>query len=76
MTSEDFDTWLVVYSQFVGADSKSGISVALSNAHETQDSCKINIITAEMSHGNGSWHARLTLHDIDPGQLYMAPRYL
>ena len=41
MTSDDFDTWRVVYSQFVGADSKSGISFALNNVPEAQDSCKV-----------------------------------
>ena len=41
MTSDEFDTWGVVYSQFVGADSKSGISFALNNVPEAQDSCKV-----------------------------------
>ena len=57
MTFDGLDTWRVICSQFVGADSKSGISIALSNAFEAQDSCKVRNITVEMSYGNGSWHA-------------------
>ena len=58
MTFDDFDTWRVIYSQSVSADSKSGISFALNNVPDAaQDSCKVRIITAEMSHGNGPWHA-------------------
>ena len=59
MTFDDLDTWRVTYGQFVGADSKSGISLALNNDPEalqlttTEDSCKLRIITAEMSYGNG-----------------------
>ena len=56
MTFDDLDTWRVTYSQFVGADSKSGISFALKNDPEAQGSCKLRIITAEMSYGNGPWH--------------------
>ena len=52
MTFDDLDTY-VSYSQFVGAGPKSGISFALNNAPEIQDSCKVRIITAEMSYGNG-----------------------
>ena len=47
----------VIFSQLVGADSKSGISFALNNDPEAQDSCKARIITAEMSQGNGQWQA-------------------
>ena len=47
MTSDDLDTWRVIHSQFVGADSKSGISFALNNAPEAKYSCKVRIITAE-----------------------------
>ena len=47
MTFDDLDTWRVTYSQFVGADSKYGISFALNNDPEAQDSCKLRIITVE-----------------------------
>ena len=40
MTSDEFDTWRVVYSQFVGADFKYGISFALNIVPEAQDSCE------------------------------------
>ena len=53
MTFDDLDIWLVIYSQFVDADSKSGISVALNKDPEAQTSCEVRIITAEMSYGNG-----------------------
>ena len=39
--------------QFIGADSKSGIGFALNNDPGAQGSCKVRIITAEMSHENG-----------------------
>ena len=51
---DDFDTWRVMCSQFVGADSKYGISFALSNDPEGQDSYKVIIITAEVSNGDGT----------------------
>ena len=60
MTPDDFDAyfdWRVVYSQLVGADSKSGISFALNNVPEAQDSCKVRKITVEMGYGNGPWQA-------------------
>ena len=58
MISDEFDTWRVVYRQFVGADSKSDISVALNNVPEAQDSCKVRKkITVEMGYGNGPWQA-------------------
>ena len=57
MTFDDLDTWRVTYSQFVGADSKYVISFALNNDPEAQGSCKLRIITAEMSNGNGPWHS-------------------
>ena len=57
MTFDDLDTWWVIYSQFVGVNSKSGISFALNNDQEAQDSYKLRIITAEMSYGNGPWHS-------------------
>ena len=53
MNFYDFDKRWVIYGQFIGADSKSGISFALNNDPEAQDSCKVTIITAEMSHRNG-----------------------
>ena len=66
MTSDDFDTWRVVYSQFVGADSKFGISFALNNVPEAQDSCKVR-----QNNGRNGLRKRLmagvTLHDLDPG---------
>ena len=56
MTFNDLDTWRVMYSQFVGTDSKFGITFALNNVPEAQDSCKVRNITVEMSYGNGPWH--------------------
>ena len=52
MTFDDLDSWLVPYSQFVGPDSKSGISFDLNNDPEAQGSCKLRIVTTEMSYGN------------------------
>ena len=57
MTFDDLDTWRVTCSQFVGADSKSGISFALNNDPEAQGICTLRIITVEMSYGNGPWHS-------------------
>ena len=57
MTFDDLDTERVTYSQFGGADSTSSISFALNNDPEAQDSCKLKIITAEMSYGNGTWNS-------------------
>ena len=57
MTSDDFDKWQVVFSQFVGTDSKSDVSFALNNDPEAHGSCKLRIITADMSYGNGPWHS-------------------
>ena len=56
-TFDDLDTWLITYSQFVVADSKSDISFPLNNDPEGQDSCKIRIIMDEMSYENGPWHS-------------------
>ena len=56
MTFDDLDTWRVTYGQLVGADSKYGISFALKNDLEAQGSCKLTIITAEMSYVNGPCH--------------------
>ena len=53
MALDDLDTWRVMHTQFVGADYKYGISFALNNDHEAQDSCKFRIITAAISYGNG-----------------------
>ena len=47
MTFDDFHT-PVGHSQFVGADSKSGITFAPSNDPEAQDSCNVRIITVEI----------------------------
>ena len=74
MIFDDLDTWRVTYSQFVGADSKSGISFAVNNDPEAQGSCKLRIITAEMSYGNGPRHSRPGV-TLTSGRLYMAPRY-
>ena len=38
------------------------------------DRCKVRIITAEMSYGNGPWHSWSCV-TLSPGQLYVAPRY-
>ena len=57
MTSDDFDTWRVVHSPFVGSDSKSDISFALNNVPEAQDSCKARKITVEMCYRNGPLEA-------------------
>ena len=51
MTFDDLDTWQVIRSQFEGAESKSDISFFFLNDPEAQDSCKVRIITAEMSYG-------------------------
>ena len=53
MTLNDLDKFRIICGQFVGADSKPGISFDLNNYPEAQDSCKVRIITAEISHGNG-----------------------
>ena len=52
MSFDDLVTWRVTYSQFVDDDCKSGIIFALNNDQEVQGSCKLRIITAEMSYGN------------------------
>ena len=65
MTSDDFDTWRIVYSQLVGADSKSGISFALNNVPEAQDRCKVR-----KNNGRNELRKRpmagMTLRDLDP----------
>ena len=74
MTYDDIDTWRVIYSQFVDADSKSGIGFALNNILEAQDSCKVR----RNNRRNGLRKRSMvgvTLRDLDPGQLYMASRY-
>ena len=66
MTFDDLDTWRVVYGQFVGADSKSGISVARNDVPEAQDGCKVrknnvrNVLRKRPMAG-------VTLRDLDPG---------
>ena len=66
MTSDEFDTWRVVNSQFVGADSKSGIRFVLNNVPEAQDSCKVR-----QNKCRNGLHKRpmagVTLRDLDPG---------
>ena len=57
MTFDDFDIWRVTYSQFLSVDSKYDISFALNIDPEAQGSCKLRVITAEMSYGNGPWHS-------------------
>ena len=62
MTFDDLGTWRVIYSQFVGADSKYGISFALNN-NKAQDSCKVRIIMAE---SHRKWPmARMALRDFN-----------
>ena len=53
MNFDDFDSLWVTSSQFMGADSKSDINFALNNDPEAQDTCKVRIITAQMSQENG-----------------------
>ena len=66
MTSDDLDTWRLLYSQFVGADSESGISCALNNVSEAQDICKVR-----KNNGRNGLRKRpmagLTLRDLDLG---------
>ena len=65
MTSDEFDPWRVVYCQFVGADSKYGISFALNNAPEARDSCEVRKINGR----NGLRKrpmAGVSLRDLDP----------
>ena len=66
MTSDEFDTWRVVNSQFVGADSKSGIRFVLNNVPEAQNSCKVR-----QNKCRNGLHKRpmagVTLRDLDPG---------
>ena len=66
MTSDDLYTWRVVCSQFVRADSKPGISFALNNVPEVQDSCKVG-----KNNGRNGLRkqpmAGVTLRDLDPG---------
>ena len=66
MTSDDFGTWWIVYSQIVGADSKTGISFALNNVTEAQESCKVR-----KNNGRNGLRKRpmagVTLRDLDLG---------
>ena len=57
MTSDDCDTWRVIYSQFVGADSKSGIIFALTTSLRLRIAVKLEKITVEIGYGNGPWQA-------------------
>ena len=66
MTLDDLDTWPVVYSQFVGADSKYDIAFALNNVPEAQASCKVR------KNNGRNWlrnrpMAGVTLRELDPG---------
>ena len=54
MTLDYFDTWWVFISQFVGVYSESGISCALNNVPEAQDSYYVRKITIEMGYENGT----------------------
>ena len=60
------DTLRVVFSQFVGVDSKSGISFVLNNVPEAQGSCKFR-----KNNGRNGLQKRsmagVTLRDLDPG---------
>ena len=65
MTSDDLDTWWVFHSQFVGADSRYGISFALNNVPAAQDSSKVR------KNNDRNWlrkrsMAGVTLRDLDP----------
>ena len=66
MTSDDLDTWRVLYSQLAGAESESVISFALNNVSEVQDSCKVR-----KNNGRNGLRKRpmagVTLRDLDPG---------
>ena len=66
MTSGDLDTWRVICSQFVGADSESDIGFALNNVPEAQNSCKVR-----QNNGRNGLQKRpmagVTLRDLDPG---------
>ena len=68
MTSDDFDTLRVMYSRFVGADSKSGIIFVLRNALEAQDSCKVRKKNNGRNEVRKRPMAGVTLRDLDPGE--------
>ena len=68
MISDEFDTWRAVYSQLVGADSKSGVSFALKNAPEAQDSCKVRKKNNCRNEVRKRPMAGVTLRDLDPGE--------
>ena len=71
MTSDDFDTWRVVCSQFVDVDSKYDISFALNDVPEAQDSCKVRTNNGQ----NGLRKRPMAGVTLTLGQLYMASRY-
>ena len=53
MTLDYLDTWLIVNSQFVGADSKYGIGFALNTSLRLRIAVKLEKkITVEISYGN------------------------
>ena len=66
MISDELDTWRLLYSQFVGADSESGISFALNNVSEAQDICKVRKNNGRNGLRNRS-RASVTLRDLDSG---------
>ena len=47
MDFADLDTWQATCSQFVSADSKSGIIFAVNSDPEAQGGCKVKIVIAE-----------------------------
>ena len=68
MTSDELDTWRVVYSQFVGADFKYGISFALNKT----TSMRLRIaVKLEKNNGRNGLRKRpmagVTLRDLNPG---------
>ena len=66
MTSDDLDAWRVVCSQFVGADSESGISFAVNNVPEAQNCCKVRKNNGEIGLRKRTMTG-VTLRDLDPG---------
>ena len=66
MTLDDLEIWRVIHSQFVSADSKSGISFALKMSLRLRIAAKL-----EKNNGRNGQRkqpmARVTLSDLDPG---------
>ena len=65
MTFDEIDTWRFIYCQFVGADSKYGISFALNNVLEAQDSYKVRFGMTGTKQRKRPL-ACVTLRDLDP----------